>query len=466
AAHGGRRGRGGRRELARGPRRRHPHRRQGHEDRGRQGQEAAEVRRRRRSRLRRRDHGHRYQDEPRLAQGRRRADRPRRRRRRPSPLQRPQRLRGGRRGGGPRPRLRPAGGPRDRADGAGARARRRRQHGGQGRRLQGLAHRQHRRGLPPRRRLVRRVGRREGGGRQRPQARPRGLSQAALQRRPPHGRHHHRPLGRRVDDERRGHAQGAGADGRVAGPVQGPSESASVRREDRVHRVRHDGRAPPRNRAGPPVEGARRNPGGRMSPVTLSAPKQVGKPQPALPGGYAGQILRVDLSKRKAWGEPWTPEQMRDLIGGAGLGAMILYRETRKGKGNVSWETPNALSRDLGMTGHQLSVYSIGPAGEHLVRWAAIQGDYGHVASKNGVGAVMGKKKLKAVAIVKGTKALRAADPRGVVQAADDIAHDLKTDPSARSLYEYGTLPGVVNLSKMGALPIRNYTTSLTGDVD
>ena len=44
-------------------------------------------------------------------------------------------------------------------------------------------------------------------------------------------------------------------------------------------------------------------------------------------------------------------------------------------------------------------------------------------------GAVMGKKKLKAVAIVKGTRALRAADPRGVMQAADEIAHDLKTDP-------------------------------------
>jgi aldehyde:ferredoxin oxidoreductase len=75
----------------------------------------------------------------------------------------------------------------------------------------------------------------------------------------------------------------------------------------------------------------------------------------------------------------------------------------------------------------------------------------------------MGKKKLKAVAIVKGTKALRAADPRGLVQCADDIAHDLKTDPSARSLYEYGTLPGVVNLSKLGALPIKNYTTNVPG---
>ena len=141
----------------------------------------------------------------------------------------------------------------------------------------------------------------------------------------------------------------------------------------------------------------------------------------------------------------------------------VELRDARPYLGKDTWETQDALSEDLGLRGHQLSVYSIGPAGETLARFAAIQGDYGHVASKNGVGAVMGKKKVKAVAIVKGTKALRAADPRGLVQAADEIAHDIQTDPSARSLYEYGTLPGVVNLSKMGALPIRNYTTSVTG---
>jgi aldehyde:ferredoxin oxidoreductase len=76
----------------------------------------------------------------------------------------------------------------------------------------------------------------------------------------------------------------------------------------------------------------------------------------------------------------------------------------------------------------------------------------------------MGKKRLKAVAIVKGTRALKAADYRGVIQAADDIAHDLKTDPSAKSLYEYGTLPGVVNLGKLGVLPIKNYTTNVPYD--
>ncbi|MEK7338967.1 MAG: aldehyde ferredoxin oxidoreductase N-terminal domain-containing protein, partial [candidate division NC10 bacterium] len=129
--------------------------------------------------------------------------------------------------------------------------------------------------------------------------------------------------------------------------------------------------------------------------------------------------------------------------------------------GKDTWETQDILSRELGLSGHQLSVYGIGPAGENLVRFAIIAGDYGHVASKNGCGAVMGKKRLKAVAIVRGTRGLAAADPRGLIQAADDIAHDLKTDPSAKSLYEYGTLPGVVNLHKLGVLPIKNYTTNL-----
>jgi aldehyde:ferredoxin oxidoreductase len=272
-------------------------------------------------------------------------------------------------------------------------------------------------------------------------------------------------------------------------------------------------------------------------------------PEPA-PGGYAGKLLRVDLTSGKTWDEPWSPAEMRELIGGVGLGAMILYREVpaRAGwdhpdnrlvlatgplaglpvwgtggltvvtrgamtngpvstqangffganlklcgydaivvqgiarkwvylhvgdgaaevrdaahlVGKDTWQTQDALGQEYGLSGHQLSVYSIGPAGENLVRFAAIQGDYGHVASKNGCGAVMGKKRLKAVAIVRGTGSLRVADPRGLMQAADLIGYDLKTDPSARSLYEFGTLPGVVNLYKLGVLPIKNYTTNVT----
>jgi aldehyde:ferredoxin oxidoreductase len=270
---------------------------------------------------------------------------------------------------------------------------------------------------------------------------------------------------------------------------------------------------------------------------------------PDLPGGYAGALLRVDLTSGRTWRQPWTPEEMRQYLGGVGLGAKILWEEvppeagwehpanrlilatgplaglpvwgtggltvvTRgamtngatstqangffgaclkyagfdailiQGEssrwvylyvhdggaelrdaspllGQDTWETQEALQAQHGRAGHQMSVYSIGPAGENLVRFAAIAGDYGHVASKNGCGAVMGKKRLKAVAIARGTQALRAADPRGLFQAADEIAYDLKTNPTARGLYEYGTLWGVLTLNGQGALPIKNYTTNL-----
>ena len=288
-----------------------------------------------------------------------------------------------------------------------------------------------------------------------------------------------------------------------------------------------------------------------MSPVATAT--RTKSAAATLPGGYAGKLLRVNLSTGKVWTQPWSPEDMREYLGGAGLGAKILYEEvgpkvqwdhpdnrlilatgplaglpvwgtggltvvTRGAltngatstqangffganlkysgydaivlqgqakklsylyinddtveirdaahlKGKDTWETQQALEAEHGLSGHRLSVYAIGPAGENLVRFAAIHGDYGHVASKNGCGAVMGKKMLKAVCIVRGTKALTPNDPRGLVQAADDIAHDLKSDPSTQTLYNFGTLPGVSNLYRLGALPIKNYTTNLT-DVD
>ncbi len=277
--------------------------------------------------------------------------------------------------------------------------------------------------------------------------------------------------------------------------------------------------------------------------------------QGKIPGGYAGQILRVDLSNERTWTEDFTPDMRRSYLGGVGLGAQILWEEipedvtwdhpenrlvmatgplaglpvwgssgltvvTRgamtngatntqangffganlkysgydaiviQGRasrwvylyihddtvelrdasdllGKDTWETQDALQETLNLSGHQLSVYTSGVAGENQVRFAAIHGDYGHVASKNGCGAVMGNKQLKAVAIVRGTKALRVADPRGLFLAAEEISHDLQHNPSTRSLYEYGTLPGVSGLSRMGALPIKNYTTSVVPeDVD
>ena len=74
--------------------------------------------------------------------------------------------------------------------------------------------------------------------------------------------------------------------------------------------------------------------------TTLTAARAKTKTPTPLPGGYAGKLLRVDMAKGKCWAEPWTAKQMREQVGGIGLGAMILYKETAKGKKNASWDDP------------------------------------------------------------------------------------------------------------------------------
>ncbi len=59
--------------------------------------------------------------------------------------------------------------------------------------------------------------------------------------------------------------------------------------------------------------------------------------------------------------------------------------------------TADTLTTDLGKKEREISVLSIGPAGENLVKWSGIVVDKGHAAMHNGIGAVMGSKKLKAV---------------------------------------------------------------------
>src|SRR5262245_36782190 len=97
----------------------------------------------------------------------------------------------------------------------------------------------------------------------------------------------------------------------------------SVRHQAGVHRLARDRHVAPRNRPRAPVEGARRQPGGRMTTLTKARTKKTTAPATALPGGYAGKILRVDMTKGKCWAEAWSAEQMREQIGGVGLGAMI-----------------------------------------------------------------------------------------------------------------------------------------------
>src|SRR5262245_36213059 len=67
------------------------------------------------------------------------------------------------------------------------------------------------------------------------------------------------------------------------------------------------------------------------------AKKKPAVPTP-LPGGYAGKLLRVNLSSGKIWTQPWGHDEMREYLGGVGLGAKILYEEVGP---RVHWDHPD-----------------------------------------------------------------------------------------------------------------------------
>ena len=123
-----------------------------------------------------------------------------------------------------------------------------------------------------------------------------------------------------------------------------------------------------------------------------------------------------------------------------------------------TFDTQDALCADLGMP--QASVYSIGPAGENGVRFAVFAGDKGHVCSKNGLGAVLGSKKLKAVVVNRGQKKPNYHDPERLNEIARQLtAAGKEINGGARG--KYGTASNTENTYKTGQLPIKNYTTSL-----
>jgi aldehyde:ferredoxin oxidoreductase len=167
--------------------------------------------------------------------------------------------------------------------------------------------------------------------------------------------------------------------------------------------------------------------------------------------GFFGAFLRlagflgiVIEGKAKTW---------KRLHIGGGKAALI---DAENLIGKDTWETEDTVRDELGKT---CSVFSIGPAGENLVRFAVIAGDHGHVAAHNGIGAVMGSKKLKAVSVERGKGKANVADPERLSEVAKRLFdHAKESDPV---LANWGTAGAVSIMEKIGMLPTKNYTTNI-----
>jgi len=124
------------------------------------------------------------------------------------------------------------------------------------------------------------------------------------------------------------------------------------------------------------------------------------------------------------------------------------------GKGCI--ETEAGLKRDLG---EDFEIVVIGPAGENLVKYACIGHDFGRQAGRTGVGAVLGSKRVKAIA-VRGTRAVPLADTKGVYALGKEMYQACFAKPGFKSWTPYGTAEVVNWVNEVGAFPTRNFKTS------
>ena len=107
----------------------------------------------------------------------------------------------------------------------------------------------------------------------------------------------------------------------------------------------------------------------------------------------------------------------------------------------------------------KIKTASIGPAGENLVKYAAIINESDHAAGRCGLGAVMGSNKLKSIA-VRGTGKTSVHNNDALKVAVKKIREMVKQSPLANIMRESGTLIHMDNFISIGDVPIKNYTMS------
>jgi aldehyde:ferredoxin oxidoreductase len=125
-------------------------------------------------------------------------------------------------------------------------------------------------------------------------------------------------------------------------------------------------------------------------------------------------------------------------------------------KHETVYHTDVKIREELG--DYYIRVSAIGEAGEKLCRFAAIINDEFRAIGRSGMGAVMGSKNLKAVA-VRGTKDVNVADFEGFKEFIKMIYERMK-GPATKKYKTLGTPENVLVLNSLSALATRNFTNS------
>lgn len=129
--------------------------------------------------------------------------------------------------------------------------------------------------------------------------------------------------------------------------------------------------------------------------------------------------------------------------------------------GRDTLETQRMIRREL--ADQEVRVACIGPAGENLVRFAGVVTGQKNIAGRTGMGAVMGSKNLKAVA-VKGSNCFKISDPEGYLEALEEVVRQVSSTRWGQALGKMGT-PLLLHYSNaMGFLSVRYHRRTTLGE--
>lgn len=200
---------------------------------------------------------------------------------------------------------------------------------------------------------------------------------------------------------------------------------------------------------GAPVPGAGRHSVGAKSPLS-------GGFGEAEAGGFWGSEL-----KRAGWDAI--------VVHGASASPVYLWinedrveiRDAGHLWGKVTGDVEEAIHAEFGDP--RIRVAQIGPAGENLVRFANVANDLNEFAGRSGMGAVMGSKKLKAIA-VRGKTPVRIFDQPALLAISKWVSATV--DQVHRGFHEYGTGGAMQGKSLDGGIPTLNYRLGTFEDTD
>jgi aldehyde:ferredoxin oxidoreductase len=186
------------------------------------------------------------------------------------------------------------------------------------------------------------------------------------------------------------------------------------------------------------------------------------------PGALSGTLVPAASRYEMVTKSPLTGiyldsgEGLPSASGGAG-GVKVQFRDASHLWGRSIYETETTLRDELGDPCFRIA--SIGPAGERQVKFACVGNDYSRQLGRGGLGAVLGSKQIKAIA-VRGTRALRlgsghalpVADSETFMAAVDAALKQIFQNEWVPHKRQHGTIGSLDGLHTLGIVPVANFT--------